>query len=113
MANKKNQKKVEDKSNAAAKSSSTVEAKKAAAKKAAPAKKASKSKNEKPGMIARAKAYLRSVKSEMKRVVWPSKQELINYSIAVCASLVVVGLVIAALDFVIGEGLILVSGLRG
>ncbi len=49
----------------------------------------------------------------MKRVVWPSKKELINYSVAVCVSLLVVGVVIALLDMLIGEGLVLFSSLRG
>ena len=85
----------------------------ASVKKDAPAKKSKKDKNEKPGMIARAKKYLGSIRSEMKRVVWPSKKELINYSVAVIVSLIVVGVVIAALDAVISEGLVLFSGLRG
>lgn len=112
MANKKDKKKV-DGQNAAA--SSKAEAKKAESKKdAAPAKKSSKStKKEKPGFFARIKEYMRSVKSEMKRVVWPSKKELVNYSLTVCVSLIVVGVVIALLDAVIGEGLVLFSGLRG
>ncbi len=67
----------------------------------------------KPGFIARAKAYMASVRSEMKRVVWPTKNELVNYTIAVCASLVVVGVVIALLDIVISEGLVLFARLRG
>ena len=49
----------------------------------------------------------------MKRVVWPTKKELVNYSVVVCVSLVVVGVAIALLDLVIGEGLVLFSGLRG
>ena len=122
MANKKNKKKSAQ--NAPA-SSAKAEPKKAAVKetpkksllasvkKDAPAKKSKKDKNEKPGMIARAKKYLGSIRSEMKRVVWPSKKELINYSVAVVVSLVVVGIVIAVLDVVIGEGLLLLSGLRG
>lgn len=116
MANKKNKKKVQQNSESAktaAASSSKVEASKAVSKKdAAPAKKAKK-KNEKPGFFARIKNYFRSVKSEMKRVVWPSKKELINYSVTVCFSLIVVGVVIALLDMLIGEGLVLFSSLRG
>lgn len=118
MANKKNKKKVQQNSESAktaAASSSKVEASKAVSKKdAAPAKKAkAKKKNEKPGFFARIKNYFRSVKSEMKRVVWPSKKEFINYSVAVCVSLLVVGVVIALLDMLIGEGLVLFSSLRG
>lgn len=75
--------------------------------------KAKKSENKKPGFFSRSKAYLSSVRSEMKRVVWPTKKELINYTIAVCASLVVVGVVIALLDAVIGGGLVAFANLRG
>ncbi|OUN48195.1 preprotein translocase subunit SecE [Collinsella sp. An7] len=67
----------------------------------------------KPGIFTRIKKYFSAVRSEMKRVTWPTKEELINYSVAVCISLVVVGIVIAVLDFGISEGLVLFSGLRG
>ena len=130
MANKKNKKKATQKTEAAAAPSSKAEVK--ATKKNAEAKpdkgargaKATKAtavtkanakdkKGSKPGFFAGIARYFASVKSEMHRVTWPSKKELINYSVVVCASLVVVGVVIALLDFVIGEGLFLVSGLRG
>lgn len=117
MANKKNKKKAQQSApanNAAA--NSKVEAKKAVAKKAVAKKneKAAKSKkNEKPGFFARTKKYFASVKSEMKRVTWPDKKELVNYSVVVCASLIVVGVVIALLDAGFGEALALFSGLRG
>ena len=108
MANKKSKKKATKAHEA------PVAAQKADKSKAIKAKeKAKAKKNAKPGMIARAKKYLGSVRSEMKRVTWPSKQELINYSLAVCASLIVVGIVIAGLDMLISEGLVLFSGLRG
>ena len=128
MANKKNKKKATQKTDAAAAPSSKAEVK--ATKKSAEAKpgkgargakatkatavaKAKDKKGSKPGFFAGIARYFASVKSEMPRVTWPSKKELINYSVVVCASLVVVGVVIALLDFVIGEGLFLVSGLRG
>lgn len=95
-------------------SAKKVDAKKAAPKKASSAQKATKKdkKNAKPGMFARAKKYIGSIRTEMRRVVWPSKKELVNYSVAVIVSLIVVGVVIAVLDAVIGEGLVLFSGLR-
>ena len=113
MANKKSsKKKVQPKTDAQA---ATAQVAKAEPKKVAPAKKAVKAKKSsgKSGIFARVKNYLGSVRSEMKRVVWPTKKELINYSVAVCASLVVVGVVIALLDAVIGGGLVLFAGLRG
>lgn len=76
-------------------------------------KPAQKKTEKKHGLIARGKAYLASVRSEMKRVVWPTKNELVNYTVAVCASLIVVGVAIALLDLVIGQGLVLFASLRG
>ena len=111
MANKKNKKKAQQPAPAnSAAANSKVEAKKAVAKKNEKAAKSKK--NEKPGFFARTKKYFASVKSEMKRVTWPDK-EIVNYSVVVCASLIVVGVVIALLDAGFGEALALFSGLRG
>ena len=111
MANKKNKKKAQQPAPAnKAAANSKVEAKKAVAKKNEKAAKSKK--NEKPGFFARTKKYFASVKSEMKRVTWPDKKELVNYSV-VGASLIVVGVVIALLDAGFGEALALFSGLRG
>lgn len=118
MANKKTKKKSEQ--TTAAASSAKAEAKKAEAKKAdkkseakkaAPAKKDAKGakKSGKPGFITRVKNYFAAVRSEMKRVVWPSKSELTNYSVAVILSLIVVGVVIAGLDAIISGGLVLIA----
>lgn len=121
MANTKNKKKQKQQKKSPAAADSRTENKKAISKKdeaKASNKKDSKAaskakKNAKPGLVARGKKYLSSVRSEMRRVTWPSKKELINYSITVCVSLVVVGIVIAVLDFAVGEGLMLFSSLRG
>ena len=79
-----------------------------------PAKKKAKAdKNANPTFFGKVKNYFKAVRTEMRRVVWPTKKELGNYSVAVICSLIVVGVVIAILDMVIGEGLVLFSGLRG
>ncbi len=103
MANKKTKKKSQQGSNKAA---AKPEVKKTT-------KVKTKDKNKKPGLFARIKKYFSSVRSEMKRVVWPSKKELINYTVTVCVSLIVVGVVIALLDAGIGQALVAFSGLRG
>ncbi len=136
MANKKNKKKASQRNaqpSAPAKAQAAAEPKKGVSRKAAKdaesasksvarAKadmkaskekaKAKKKKDEKPGFFGRIRNYFRAVRTEMRRVTWPSKKELVNYSLVVIASLMVVGVVIAVLDFVIGEGLFLISGLR-
>ena len=57
--------------------------------------------------------YLTEVRSEIRRVVWPSKEELTNYSVAVIATLIVFGVVIWLVDNGIVAALIGYTGLRG
>ena len=57
--------------------------------------------------------YLTEVRSEIRRVVWPSKYVLIIYSVAVSATLVVFGVVIWLVDNGIVAALIGYTGLRG
>lgn len=43
--------------------------------------------------------FLRETKMEMKKVIWPSKQQLIQYLIAVLVSVVLVSFLIVIVDF--------------
>lgn len=61
----------------------------------------------------RIKAYFKAVKTEMHRVVWPSKPELKNYSGAVICALVVCGLAIWLVDTGFVALLVSFTGLRG
>lgn len=49
--------------------------------------------------------YGSEVVSEMKRVIWPSRSEVINYTIVVLITLVLVTGLVAGLDYVFAEGL--------
>ncbi|WP_130810365.1 preprotein translocase subunit SecE [Olsenella sp. Marseille-P4559] len=60
--------------------------------------KPAKASNKKPGLGTRIKNYLGAVRTEMRRVVWPSREELRNYSVAVIVSLVVFGVVLWLVD---------------
>ena len=62
-------------------------------------------KTEKPGFVARAKALparivnaFKNTAAELKKVAWPSKKDLINYSIIVIGFVVVLALVVGVLD---------------
>ena len=72
-----------------------------------------KAKGGKPGLTKRARNYLVDVKAEMRRVVWPSKRELRNYSIAVICLLIVFGVVVWLVDTGIVAALVGYVGLRG
>lgn len=49
------------------------------------------------------KSFLQGVKVEMKKVIWPTKQELINYTAMVIVATVVVMAIIAASDGVFSQ----------
>ncbi len=47
--------------------------------------------------------FLREVRGELRKVAWPTRPEVINYSIIVLVTVVVLTTYIATLDFVFGE----------
>lgn len=77
------------------------------------AKKDEKKSDKKPGPFRRLRNYLGDVRSEMRRVVWPSRDELMSYSVAIIAMLIVFGIVIWLVDSGIVAALIGFTGLRG
>ena len=52
----------------------------------------------KEGMFARMAKSAKATKSEFKKVIWPSKKQLINNTSIVIAALIVIGLIIFGLD---------------
>ncbi len=60
--------------------------------------KPAKASNKKPGLGKRIGNYFAAVRTEMKRVVWPSRDELRNYSVAVIVSLLVFGIALWLVD---------------
>ena len=81
---------------------------------AAEAKKkdAKKADSKKPGLVERARTYFKGVKSEIKRVTWPTKNELVKYTGAGLGMLVFFGVLIAVVDAVIVPVLYAYQGLR-
>ena len=59
---------------------------------------------EKKSLIDRVKSYFRESKSEFKKIVWPSKKQIINNSIVVLVGIVACALFVSAIDFVFTEG---------
>lgn len=50
-------------------------------------------------------SFFRSVKKEFKKITWPKRERVINETIAVVCISVVLGAIIAAMDFVFYSGL--------
>ena len=47
--------------------------------------------------------FLREVRGELRKVAWPSRPEVVNYSIIVLVAVVVLTAYVAALDYGFGE----------
>ena len=54
-------------------------------------------KNAKPGFFARAGKWFRDMKSELKKVQWPTRKQTINNTLIVIACVIVVGILSACL----------------
>ena len=50
--------------------------------------------------------FVREVKGELRKVVWPTKDEIMNYSVVVFFTIVVLTSLIAGLDYLTGEGVL-------
>ncbi len=50
--------------------------------------------------------YVGEVRSELNRVIWPTRSEVINYTIVVVITFTFVTLLVAALDYLFAEGFI-------
>jgi len=54
--------------------------------------------------------FIKEVRSEMKKVAWPSRDEVINYSLIVLAVVVLLTAFVAGLDYAFGEGILALFG---
>ncbi len=65
-------------------------------------------KADKKGLFARFGLFLRQVMAELRKVIWPTRSELINYTTVVIIFVVVMALILAAYDFVFAKGVFFV-----
>ncbi len=63
-----------------------------------------------PNPFIRTRNFLRDVVSELKKVVWPTQKQLINYTIIVLVFVVIVALIIAAFDFTFTQIILRIFG---
>ena len=57
-------------------------------------------KNKKPSLWSRIKKFLKEVKSEVSKVVWPTPKQVLNNTVVVIVVVVLAGIFIAAVDTV-------------
>jgi preprotein translocase subunit SecE len=76
-----------------------------------PAKKKSRTKKaDKPGLFARFALFLRQVAAELRKVIWPTRSELINYTTVVLIFVVIMALILAVYDFAFARAVFFVFG---
>ena len=55
--------------------------------------------------------FFKEVSGEVKKLSWPTKKEIVSYTLTVIAFILLMAVVIYALDLVFGEGLGLLASL--
>ena len=70
-------------------------------------------KKSKPGPFSRAAKWLKDMKSELKKVQWPTRKQTVNNTLIVIACVVVVGIFIWLFDLVANKGIGLILSLLG
>ena len=55
--------------------------------------------------------WFREMKSELKKVVWPSGKQLVNNTLVVLAAVLIVGIIVCLFDYVAGWGIGLLKNL--
>ena len=69
---------------------------------------ANENKEKKTGRFGR---FFKEVSGEVKKLSWPTKKEIVSYTLTVIAFILLMAVVIYALDLVFGEGLGLLASL--
>jgi len=69
-----------------------------------------KSSVEREGIFARFAKFLRQVVAELRKVIWPTRSELINYASVVLVFVVIMAAILAAYDFAFARAVFFVFG---
>lgn len=65
----------------------------------------------KPSLFSRIKKWFREMKSELKKVVWPSGRQVFNNTVIVVVVSVIVGVIVGLLDMAFSAGVLGFLGL--
>ena len=52
------------------------------------------------GKSGKISAFLKGIKTEFKKIVWPTKDDIVRETIAVISSSIAIGIIISILDFI-------------
>ena len=65
---------------------------------------------EKKGFGGKAGRFIKETRSELKKVIWPGKKELVSFTSVVFVSVIIAALLIFVVDFAFGQMLGLIIG---
>ena len=66
-----------------------------------------------PGPIARVTTFVRQVVAELRKVIWPTRKELLTYTSVVLVFVVIMVSIVAAFDFAFTKAVLAVFGKGG
>ena len=67
-------------------------------------------KPEKKGLFARLALFFRQVVAELRKVIWPTRKELIAYTTIVVVFVSIMAAIVAGFDFVFTRGVLIIFG---
>jgi preprotein translocase subunit SecE len=67
---------------------------------------------ERQSLVERSGEYVREVRNELVKVAWPGRAEVVNYTIVVFVTLVLVTAIVFGLDFAFAKAVILLFGTK-
>ena len=67
-------------------------------------------KQARPGLVARTTTYVRQVVSELRKVIWPTRNELVTYTIVSLVFVTAMVALVALYDFLFTKGVLSVFG---
>jgi len=70
-------------------------------------------KGDRPGLFARFALFYRQVIAELRKVIWPTRRELITYTTVVVFFVSFLTAIVAVLDALFGRGVLIVFGGSG
>ena len=65
---------------------------------------------DRPGLGARLALFYRQVVAELRKVVWPTRKELLTYTWVVIVFVTVVATIVAVLDLIFAKGVLRIFG---
>ncbi len=68
------------------------------------------SKKDQPGIFARISLFIREVIAELRKVIWPTRKELVTYTAVVIVFVLVMAGIVQLFDFLFSQGVLAVFG---